>query len=226
MEQPLIDTLAGSTVTNPLLGIADAFLCHLERGDRAVALLVEAGTWQLRGADGALLTERRWDDGQRADPAPVTALEGATVSAVTVTADGQLRLELSSGATLTVDGEVDPDLAPRHPWALHPVDDQAPRPCGAAPDGETVIGAGGRTLVIVIENPDADPSVHIVGDAEVINVSAYPASGYNSEPGDYTEYPDEMRALARRCTGAGNEAAAAELNSLAATYERRWGAKT
>lgn len=78
-------------------------------------------------------------------------------------------------------------------------------------------------FVIVIENPDADPSVHVTGDVEVIRASSYPAGRYNTEPEEYSEYPTEMRALAERCAAAGNEAAAAELRGLADAYESRWG---
>lgn len=80
-----------------------------------------------------------------------------------------------------------------------------------------------QPFVVVIENPEADPSVHAAGDVEVVSVSSYPASGHNTEPEDYAEYPAQMRDLAARCRDAGNQAAAAELDGLAVEFERRWG---
>ena len=56
-----------------------------------------------------------------------------------------------------------------------------------------------RPLVVVIENPDEDPTVLTIGNVEVVELSTYPISryGYVGDIVD-TGYEEECRALLAR----------------------------
>lgn len=80
-----------------------------------------------------------------------------------------------------------------------------------------------RPIVIVIENPDGEPTTYTVGDVELVELSSYPATGYAAEDrraGSYDGYSDKLRSLAERVAAidASHEAVGA-LRELAARFD-------
>jgi hypothetical protein len=56
-----------------------------------------------------------------------------------------------------------------------------------------------RPLVVVIENPDEDPTVLVVGNVEVVELSSYPISRYGDECDIVdTGYEEEISELLAR----------------------------
>lgn len=81
-----------------------------------------------------------------------------------------------------------------------------------------------KPIVVIIENPDADPDYYTIGDVDVIYESSYPTTHWAADDrraDGYADYAAENRERADRLDALpGGANAAAALRRLADDYEQ------